>query len=250
VLDPLNDLFHIYPKAAKIFRDIMRTANLDKGIKSPEFQFRKERILILRYLLEHIHDLDKSQTQALVDAVLIRRDMPTILGLLKDFGKGDKGASLWDTTKERLKSSFGQGDEGGSSSAWRIVSWGSGSKSSKPITKEEEMWKDANNFASSVPDSRFLSQLKSDGFDECLRDAIVEAEETAYACLTTQIEALGAGISQQILSSQTGDYDKQVEREVNSEKDKELGVSRSDFVRQVEDFSRERSRSYVHHGLG
>ncbi|KAI0297435.1 hypothetical protein BC826DRAFT_166673 [Russula brevipes] len=245
--NPLNDLFHIYPKAAKIFRDIMRTANLDKGIKSPEFQFRKERILILRYLLEHIPNLDKSQIQTLVDAVLLRRDMPTILGLLKDLGKGDKDATnlgLWDAAKERLKSSLGKGDDGGSSSsAWRIVNWGSGSKSSRPITKEEEMWKEANSFASSVPDSRFLSQLKSDGFDECLHDAIVEAEETASACLTTQIEALVAGISQQILSSQIGDYDKRVEREVNSEKDKELGVSRSDFVRQVEDFSRERSRS-------
>ena len=61
------------------------------------------------------------------------------------------------------------------------------------------------------------------------------------------------GISQEILSIQKVEHDKQlkhIQREITSEEDKELGTIRSEFVRQVEDMSRERSRSYVHHSLG
>jgi hypothetical protein len=44
--------------------------------------------------------------------------------------------------------------------------------------------------------------------------------------------------------------DRQMQRELTSAEDKELGILRSEFVRQVENMSRERSRSYVHPSLG
>ena len=196
-----------------------------------------------------INGLDKGQIRSLADAVLIRRDKRAPLDLLKSFVKGDKsGASggLLNSAKERLKNSLGIGDEG-SSGPWRIVSWG-GSKSTK-LTKEETLWRGANHFASTVSDSDFLARLKTAALDECLRDAIAEAEEAAHVCLTTMVESLVSSIGQQILSMQKGECDKQIQREVGSAEERELGILRSDFVRQIEDLTRQRSRSYVHHIL-
>jgi len=247
-LDPLRDVFRIYPKAEQTFRGNVRAA-LEKGIRAPEFQFKKGRILILHYLLMNINGLDGDQIKSLADAVLIRRDMRATLDLLKSFVKGEKsGASggLLSSAKERVKNSLGMGDEG-SSGAWRIVSWG-GSKSTK-LSKEETLWRGANNFASSVSDSDFLTRLKTAVLDECLRDATAEAEEAAYVCLTTVVESLVSGIGQQILSMQRGECDKQIQREVGSAEERELGILRSDFVRQIEDLTGQRSRSYVHHIL-
>ena len=57
------------------------------------------------------------------------------------------------------------------------------------------------------------------------------------------------GISQKILSIQEVECNKQLLEEIISEEDKELGILRSEFVRQIKDLSRERSRSYVDYNL-
>ena len=54
-----------------------------------------------------------------------------------------------------------------------------------------------------------------------------------------------SGISQQILSIQKDGFDIQLQREVKSEEEKELKVSRVELVRKIEDLCRERSRSCV-----
>ncbi len=211
----LQDLFSIYPKAATTFRGSIRAANLDKGIKSTDFQFKKERMLILYYLLENYEGLNASQTRSLGDAVLVGRDKQKTLGLLKSFAKGEK-------------------------SGWFSVPWGG----KKPaLSKEEAMWRAANNYAASISDSRFLSHVKRIPVSDFLHDAAVECEETAYDCLTTQLDSLVSGISQQILSTQKEECDRQVQRKVKSEEEKELKVSRAEFVQQIEDLCRERSRS-------
>ena len=237
--DPLQDVFRIYPKAEQTFRGNVRAANLGKGIRAPEFQFKKERILILYNLLTNINGLDRNQTRSLADAVLIRRDMRAILDLLKSFVKADKSGSSGGLVNSAM--------EFVSSGSRRIVSWGS-SRGTKP-TKEDALWRGANNFAASVTDSDFLMQIKTAVLDECLRDAAAEAEETAYACLTMVVESLVSGIGQQILSTQKVECDKQIQREVGSAEEKELENLRSDFVHQIEDLTRQRSRSYVHHIL-
>jgi hypothetical protein len=58
------------------------------------------------------------------------------------------------------------------------------------------------------------------------------------------------GIAQEIFSIQKEECDKQLQEEITSGEDKELGIIRSNFVHQVEDLSRKRSRLYVHHSLG
>ena len=226
---PLQDLFRIYPKAEKTFRDIIRAGNLENGIKASDFQFKKERILILHHLLTSVNGLDRDQIQTLADAVLIRRNKQTIMQVLKVVAKGDKsGASglfgLATAAKEHLMSI--------------------GRQSSK-ISKEEALWREAHNLVSVVSDYDFLQQLKTATLDECLRDPAIEAEEAAYACLTTQVDSLVAGFGQQILSMQKGECDRQIQREISSEEERELGSLRARFVSQIEDVIRQRSRSYV-----
>ena len=151
------------------------------------------------------------------DAVLVIRDKQKVLGLLKSFAKEERGN-------------------------WFSVSWG-GKKA--VLSKEEAMWRNAHNYATSITDSRFFAYLKTIPDAHFLHDAAVECEETAYECLTTQLDSLVSGISQQILSIQKDGCDVQVQREVKSEEEKELKVSRAEFVRQIEDLCRERSNSYV-----
>ena len=223
--DPLHDLFRIYPEAEEIFRDVISAANLEKGIKATEFQSKKERILILHHLLTSINGLDREQIRTLADAVLVRRDMTTIMELLKVAEKGF--FCLESAAQEHIMSSFGR-------------------RSSK-ISNEEDLWMGALNFASLVSDYHFLKQLKTATLDECLRDSAVDAEETAYACLTTQVDSLVAGFGQQVLSMQKGECDRQLQREISSGEleDRELENLRADFVNQIEDLTRQRSRSYV-----
>jgi len=231
-LDPLHDLFRIVPKTEQKFRNIIRAANLEKGIKAPEFQFKKERILILKYLLENTDDLDRDQIRNLADAVLIPHDFQSVLRLLKIAGKEDKGSGgFLDTAKDRI----------------RIITFGM-ARGSKP-TREEAVWREANNFAASVSDSRFLLQLHAAPVNECLHDATVEAEETAYTYLRNRIESLVDGIGKQIFSIQKEECNKQILRDVTSGEDKELGILRSEFVHHIEDSTREHCRSYVHNSL-
>jgi hypothetical protein len=233
-LDPLHDLFRVLPKTEETFWSIIRTADLEYGLKHKkfqDFQDKKERILIFSYLLENTSGLNRGQIRTLADAVLIRRDAQVVLGLLKFARKEDKGS-----TSGRF---FSAAAEGFVKNTLRI--------GESPNQAMEALWKEANNFASSVSESDFLSYLNTTPVDECLYDAVVEAKETAFAFFGKLIESLVDGIGQQIFSIQKEECDKQIQREITSEEDKELGIIRSEFVHQVEDLSRKRSRSYVHY---
>ena len=208
----LQELFSIYPKAELTFRGSIRAANLDKGIKGADFKSKKEQMLILHYLLENHEGLDTDQTRSLRDAICLGRDKQKALQLLKCFAKEEDNNRLLAKAK---------------------------------ISKEEAMWRNALNYASSISDVRFLSHVKTILSPNVLHDAAVECEETAYDCLKIQLDSLASGISQQILSTQKEELDKQVQREVKSEEEKELKVSRAEFVLRVEDLSRERSKSWV-----
>lgn len=108
----------------------------------------------------------------------------------------------------------------------------------------EVVWNDANQFASTLADSHFLSGINAT-IPECLRGATAEAEKIAHTYLTTQIESLVTEITGQILSMQKSEFDKQTQREVGSSQEMELRTLRSGFVHQIEVSSRERSKSYV-----
>jgi hypothetical protein len=196
----------------------MAAANLEK-IKVLEFQSRKEKILLLHYLLENIKNLNPSQVESLAGAILVGRDRDkqTILKLLKDIGKGEKS---WLSMLPQFQR---------------------GSK----LSKEEILWRDALNYATSqISDSCFLSDFMAPAHS-CLNDATAEAGEIAYTCLAERIASLESVIHQKILSIQNEECNRQAQYESKSEEDRELSTHRSYFTRQIEDLSREHSKSCV-----
>jgi hypothetical protein len=208
-------MFSIYPKAESTFMDAISAENIDNGIKGTDFHFKKERLLILLHLLKNYPNLTKRQTHSLRDAVLDHKDNQNALKLLKSFSKGEK-------TK------------------WYSVFW---KGRDVVLTKEEAMWRNANDYASSLSYSRFLSYVMTFPATNYLHDAAVKCEEAAYACLRTQLDSQVAAIGQKILLIQKEECNKQVRCEVENEEQEELKDSRIEFVRKVEDLCRERSRS-------
>ncbi|KAI9431439.1 hypothetical protein BJY52DRAFT_1423126, partial [Lactarius psammicola] len=191
--------------AVSIFRRSILAANFDKGVKGKDFQYRKERMLILLYLFKNYQDLNAHQARSLCDAILFNWDRQKTLKLLKSFAKGEKSL---------LYSVFWKGREA-------------------VVSKEEAMWRDANNYATSISDARFLSYVKTFTDAHILHDAAVECEQAAYDCLTTQLDSL------------IEECDKQVQREVKNEEEKELKISRVEFVQQIGYLSKEHSRSRI-----
>jgi hypothetical protein len=207
-VDVLLNIFSIYPKAESIFRDTIRASNLDKGIDEGDFQSKKERMLILLYLLRIYKGLNAIQIRSLCNDVLFVGDEKKTLGLLKSFAaEGNTNVAL----------------------------------------SEEALQGDARTYAASISDLRFLSYVKTIPTTNFLYDAAVECEESAYDCLTTQLEFLVHEIYSQILSIQREERNKQAQREIKieEEREKELKDSRAKFVRRVEELCRESSRSYV-----
>ena len=227
---PLQDLFRIYPKAEKIFRDIIRAAKLENGIKGTDFQFRKERIQILNHLLTNISGLDRDQTQTLADAVLIRPDKQTVIQLLKVAAK-------------RHKSGTGGLFDFAAAAREHVISI-----RRHKISTEEDLWREAHNPVS-VSDNDFLHGLKTASLDECLQDPAVKTEEAAYTCLRTQVDSLVPMVGEQILSMQKGECDSHIQRGINSEEEWKLRSIRAEFVGQIESLTRQCSRSYVLYSL-
>ncbi|KAH9162128.1 hypothetical protein EDB89DRAFT_1913418, partial [Lactarius sanguifluus] len=146
--------------------------------------------------------LSADQTRALGDAVFVEWDKQKVLTLLKSFAKEERVG--WLTSK----------------------GLGVGGKS--VLSREEAMWRASNNYATSISDSRFLSHVKTISSRDFLHDTAVECEETAYDCLTTQLDPLVSSICQQILSisGRKEECDQEVQLEAKREEEKELKVSR------------------------
>ena len=196
----------------------MRAANLDKGIEGRDFQYKKEQTLILYNLLNILKGLKEEQIRSLADAILVKRDKQKALGLLQSFTKEDK--------------------------RWYAVPRG-GSRSQVP--QAEAMWRNAVKNASTITDLGFLSHLKTNQqpivLGDLANDNSADCVKTAYDSLTTQLDSMVSGASQQILSIQREELNRQVQRALKSEEDDELKASRAEFVRRIEDRCRERSRS-------
>jgi hypothetical protein len=207
-VDALLNIFSIYPKAESIFRETLRASNLDKGINEGDFQSKKERMLILLYLLRIYKGLNANQIRSLCNDVLFVGDEQKTLVLLKGFAmEGNTNVVLSDETIHGA----------------------------------------ARNYAASISDLHFLSYVKTIPPINFLHDAAVECEETAYDCLTTKLDSLVHEICLQILSIQKAEYEKQAQHKIKNEeeREKELKDSRAKFVRRIEELCRERSRWYV-----
>ena len=187
---------------------------MDNGIKGPEFHSRKERLLILLHLLEKHPKLNRQQNKELRDAILNNKDNQKALKVLKSFAKGKI--------------------------SWRSMFW----KGEKVVLPNEDaMWRDAYEYATSITDSDFLEYVQGFPAANALHDVAVDCEKAAYTCLRAQLDSLVSGISQKIFSIQQEERNEKVIREVKDDEEKELKVSRIEFVSKIEELSRERSKS-------
>ncbi|KAH8986018.1 hypothetical protein EDB92DRAFT_1818469 [Lactarius akahatsu] len=212
----LRDLFLLYPRMEQTLWDAIRDADIGSCLSVPEFHFKKERLLFLRILDSGSHGtmgLSTDQTRRVADAVLKQQDKRSTLAVLETFAKDDEGIF------SRIKGFF------------------------RSTSGEEGSWQSASKRASSVPDSQFLSDLKTIPVDNYLYEAAVDVEGTAYALLTKRVDTLVSRISQNILLAQRKECDKQVRREAEIEEAGQVQVLWSEFVRKVKDESAQRSTS-------
>jgi hypothetical protein len=210
----IDVLSSVHPKAKSTFLDAISEANMENGIKGPEFYSKKERLLILLHLLEKCPNLNRKQTVALRDAVLNSKDNDAAMKLLKSW---EKGKTRW------------------------IPVWWGGEKIVLP--NEAAMWREANEYATSLSDSSFLTYLQTFPAADFFHDAAIDCKNAAYTCLNAQLNSLVSEISQTIFSIQEGDRKQQVTCEVKKDEEKELKASRIEFVRRIEELGRERSKS-------
>jgi hypothetical protein len=211
----LQELFSIYPEAKARFRGSIGTAQLNKCIKGADFQVKKERFLIYAYLLKNYADLKAREHRSFRNAVFVNRDKRKTLELLKTFSKG-KGLKITPLNEE---------------------------------SREEAMWRDSHDYATSISDRSFLSYLNTILATNFLHATAAECEKSAYDCFTTQIDSLVSEISAQIHSIHREEGIKQMQCVKNAE-ERELETSRATFVQNIADFCRERSRSYAAHSSG
>ncbi|KAH9021925.1 hypothetical protein EDB84DRAFT_517274 [Lactarius hengduanensis] len=163
----LRDLLLVYPQTEQILGDIR--AELGSCLRAPEFQFKKKRMMFLRLLNSDLQDGNGPSadlTRSVADAVLGKQDERSALAALEKIGKDNKGVFSWLPNLFR----------------------------SRPGGKEG-LWESASRRALSVPDSQFLSELKTIAVDHYLHEAAIGVEETAYTLLTNQFQILVTPVS-------------------------------------------------------
>jgi hypothetical protein len=203
-------------------------------LKTPEFHFKKKRIVFLQLLnpdsqntnesqdamdLQETKSLSADLTRSVSDVVLGKQDEKSTLAYLETFRKDDKG--IISRVLGFLRSSRG----------------------------EEELWESARKRARLISDSEFLRELKTIPVDHYLHEAATDVEETAYDFLTKQVDISVSVICRQIILAQKKERDRQVQLDVDIEEAREVQILWSEFVRQVKDVSTLRSTSYVSHGI-
>ncbi|KAF8261846.1 hypothetical protein EI94DRAFT_1705222 [Lactarius quietus] len=192
-------------------------SSVGPGVETPEFQFKKRRVQFLRILhsgLRGTTGVSTDQTRHVAEAVLRQQDDRSILSVLENFAKDEKGIL------SRMRGFF------------------------RSSTGEEGMWLGASKRAESISDSQFLLDLRNISVDNDLHEAIIDVEETAYSMLKKKVDTLVTGIGRQIiLSTQKKECEKQIQREMEIEENKELKILWSNFVRQVKDVSTQHSTS-------
>ncbi len=220
ITQSVDSLRTIFPRLEQSLPGIIRGADLGKCLKGTEFQFKKKRIMFLRLLKtdsQVAKSINADLARSVADAVLNQQDDESALAVLDKFRKDNKD----------IASLFGRGEGG--------------------------LWEKANERAKkSSSNSNFLVTLHNTPAGDDLHEAAVEAEEKAYALLRKEVDDSVSDISTKILSTQKGELDKHIQREVaelGSDEAREIQIPWSKFVRKVKDASTKHASSYVPCGV-
>lgn len=220
----------MFPRLQQSLWGNIHGSDLGKCLKTPEFQFKKKRLMFVQLLGTASQEAEESQdakdshdakrlstelTRPVAETVLRKQDEKSIITYLNTFKKEDKG--IVSRVLGFFRSSSG----------------------------EEELWQSARNRARSTLDSQFLIELKDIPVDHYLHAAAVDIEETAYELLKKQVSVSVSAINRQIHSMQNTEREKQVQEEVDIEEDREVQAVWLNLVHQIKDASTERYTAYV-----
>lgn len=223
----------MFPRLQQSIWGNIHGSDLGKCLKTPEFQFKKKRLMFVQLLdvdwdsqkaevsrdAKDSQDAAKTQssdpelTRPVADTVLKQQDEKSILAYLETFKKEDKGII------SRVLGFF--------------------------RSSSEELWQTARNRARLTSDSQFLLDLKDIPVDHFLHAAALDVEEAAYEMLKKQVSLSVSAISRQIRSVQNTEREKQVQEEVDIEEGGEIQEAWSSLVEQIKDASMERYTPYV-----
>ena len=213
----------MFPRLQQSLWGNIHGSDLGKCLKSPDFQFKKKRLMFVQLLGEDSQKAEESPdakdstdakppsselTRPVADTVLQKQDEKSIKEYLETFKKEDRGII------SRLLGFF------------------------RPSS--EELWQSARNRARTTSDSQFLLELKDIPTDHFLHAAAIDAEETAYELLKKQVSLSVSAISRQIRSVQNTEREKQVQEEVDIEEGQEVQEAWLSFVHEIKDASTER----------
>jgi hypothetical protein len=218
----LSNLESLYPGFRTIYQRHFDNARFDTTLRlDPSFEFKKLRLLSIRYLLERNQNLDTEARADLIRTVLFEGNFRHAQQALnRTDEKKRSGPSAWAGPARSLFSASGEG------------------------SLEKEM----RTLAAKVPDSHFLLMMKTEGVEE-LRPVIEEVEELAYAQLNVSIDTTVKTMARAVSAMQQQHCERSILHETESEERKARKKVLEKFIRDINAQAVERQESYVSYSL-
>ena len=207
----VDDLRHVYPGFGDIYQRHVEEAKFGV-VKGSEFKFLKERLTFLRHLLkEHKEFAPRNRTE-LIQALLSEDDLR----------HAQKVIPRSDKNKEAGTTSL-------LSRITAVLSWSKG-------TDEESLRKEMRKMATGISDRDFLLELTGIE-DEDLKATTQEATVLAHTQLSSSIDATVKKMTHAVLRMQQEECKNRVQREIETERRKELSGALVNFIRDVNENS-------------
>jgi hypothetical protein len=187
-------------------------------IKGPEFKSLKERLIVVRHLLEKHPEVGPGKRAELIQAVLSEDNLQRAQQIFpnsdrNNLNQSGKTPSLWSTFTGLLL----------------------GSKA----TDEESLRTDVKKITSCTSDSNFLLQLKGVD-DRDLEAAIQVAVDLACMQLASSIDTAVKKMTYAVLRMQVDECIRSMQREIEMEEQKELGGTLAGFIHAINEVSARR----------
>ena len=207
----VDDLRHLYPGFGNIYKRYAEEAKFGV-VKGPEFKFLKERLTFLRHLLKEHKELAPRNRTELIQALLSEGDLRHAQQVIP---RSDKNTEAGTTS---LFSRF-----------TAVLSWSKG-------TDEESLRKEIRKMATGISDRDFLLELTGIE-DEDLKATTQEVMVVAHTQLSSSIDATVNKMAHAVLRMQQEECKNRVQREIETERRKELSGALVNFIRDVNENS-------------
>ena len=206
----IDDLSHMYPAFHGIYRKHVQNDKLCT-VKGAEFRSLKERLVFVFHLLKDHQEMASENRTELIQALLSEDDLRHAQQLLPKSEKKDSGKTSWLPNLPA------------------ILSW-----SKEP--DEESLRREMKKKARGISDSDFLLELKGID-DKDLETTIQQAGVFAHSWLSSLIDKTVEKMTHAVLWMQQEQCKKSLQREIDAEEGKALGIVLLKFIREINERS-------------